>query len=856
MSSQLPQQRLSVPPDVDEHDFYTTPDGRQTLVTHSDLEAAVDNKEKPALKEVKRYWLDEPYTFAVIYENVRENEYRYIVVEPRLTDLEEELLDFFRAKLKSSLNEEIIDINAGAEERKESLIKEAKDLMKRYRLMNEEDREQAESIKERFKRFTADILEKVASEKGEQTEGVPAPTHPETGEIQRLTETQSRKLLYYLTRDFIAHGKIQPIKSDPQIEDISADGYHEPVFVYHSQFGEQLITNVVFGQDDLDRFVKTMAQKAGKGISKKQPNVDATLQDGSRAQLTLGEETSTDGSNFTIRQFNDIPFTPVDLINWQTLSIDQMAYLWLAIENGKSAVFAGGTATGKTTCLNAASLFMPSTDKIVSIEDTRELEIPQANWVPRVTRESFSGDDAGTVDEYDLLEQAMRMRPDYVLMGEVRGDEGKYLFQMLNTGHTTYTTFHADSPEEVIRRFTSDPINVPESMFGALDMIIQLRTVDIGADTVRRVPMISEVESVDSAKQELNLQDAYIWDRANDEYRQKSESSIIKQIQDSKNWSDAELTREWNYRRLVLAYMVAHNMNSYKEVAGTVQTYMSSPETVLGLISDGKLEQQIAALNRMKTVNIDIPEHQESLIPRPTTPDVIQEKAEEIITENESLLVGMDSSDVLIAEEDKFDLDDLSEEEQELIEQISADHDGELPEDMRDKLDTTTKNMAGISALDFGDDLSELTADSEVSDEPMTSERLAALTQDATDDEYTDIEDMIEAEGDSVDVDEPKDVNEIFEESEGDDGSEDEIWDPNTLDLSDDDSQEDSVDNAEIDGDASVDFGADLNAADLDELEQPPTDGESEEYSVSLSGDEESVETQSVSDGEKQSDSN
>jgi len=172
--------------------------------------------------------------------------------------------------------------------------------------------------------------------------------------------------------------------------------------------------------------------------------------------FTLGREVSDHGTNYTIRQFKDVPFTPIDLINWNTFNLDEMAFLWLCIENHKSLIFAGGTASGKTTSLNAISLFIPSNAKIVSIEDTREVELPQRNWVASVTRPSFGQDDTGDVDEFDLLEAALRQRPDYIVMGEIRGEEGRTLFQVMSTGHTTYTTFHADSVGEVIKRFTTE----------------------------------------------------------------------------------------------------------------------------------------------------------------------------------------------------------------------------------------------------------------------------------------------------------------------------------------------------------------------------------------------------------------
>ncbi|MFW5977998.1 MAG: type II/IV secretion system ATPase subunit, partial [Halohasta sp.] len=241
---------------------------------------------------------------------------------------------------------------------------------------------------------------------------------------ETLTEYQVEKLLYYLQRDFLGYERIDPIKHDINVEDISCDGYNSPVFVYHSGY-EQIITNIVHGTDELDDFVVKLAQRSGKGVSKRSPQVDATLPDGSRAQLTLGKEVSDHGTNYTIRQFKEVPFTPVDLINWKTFSLDQMAFLWLAIENDKSLIFAGGTASGKTTSLNAVSLFIPSNTKIVSIEDTREVELPQRNWIASVTRPSFTESDKGDIDEFDLLEAALRQRPDYIVMGEIRGEEGR-----------------------------------------------------------------------------------------------------------------------------------------------------------------------------------------------------------------------------------------------------------------------------------------------------------------------------------------------------------------------------------------------------------------------------------------------
>ncbi len=790
MSAQLPQQRLTVPADVNEDEFYTLDDGSETLVTHADLEEAVENREKPHLREIQRYWVNKPYSFVVVHRNVRDNELRYTVVEPRLTELERDIVNFFRDKLRTSLDYDSIELNATPVDRSRVVRDETLSLMKRYNLLGSGREENMSGLSGRFKQFVIDFLEKQADNVDmEESVHDEAPTQrdPSTGEVRTLNSTQVRRVLYYLVRDYIRFDRLDPIKQDVNIEDISCDGYNAPVFVYHSEYGQQIVTNVSFGESDLDDFAKTLAQTAGKGISRRQPSVDATLTDGSRAQLTLGTETSDRGTNFTIRQFNDIPFTPIDLINWKTFNIDQMAYLWLAIENNKSIVFAGGTASGKTTTLNAVSLFMPSTSKIVSIEDKRELEIPQANWVPRTTRESFQDGGAGEIDEFDLLEDALRQRPDYVIMGEVRGEEGQTLFQMLNTGHTTYTTFHANKPREVIRRFTTDPINVSPSMFDALDIICQQESIDLGGTKVRRAREIVEIDEYKASANQFSMNDAFGWNRKNDVFRRKGRSNILEDIQKENAWSDKDLRREWNQRRLVLAYLVVNNINTYAGVAATLQGYMSSKETILALIADDELRTRIAALHQMRTINIDVDPEKEALIPRPRTPDGVGKEAKGILSDTESLLVGYDSSEVDFAQtiEDMLMSEGLSKEERRIVNQLAeAEASSELPAGV-DTAVTDSGQLSGGDALSLDDELDELFEDEESGDDDgdqliLTSENLNRLNEQ----QPTGVSpsDTTEAEADS-DVD---DIDSFFEEADSQEPSGDDT-------EPDEDSEEDDI---------------------------------------------------------------
>jgi flagellar protein FlaI len=456
-------------------------------------------------------------------------------------------------------------------------------------------------------------------------------------DAQTLTAYQIEKLLYLLKRDFIGFERIDGIKHDINVEDISCDGYNSPVFVYHGDY-EQIISNVYHGKEELDDFVVKMAQRSGKGISKRQPQVDATLPDGSRSQLTLGKEVSDHGTNYTIRQFKDVPFTPIDLINWNTFSLDEMAFLWLCIENHKSLIFAGGTASGKTTSLNAVSLFIPSKAKIVSIEDTREVELPQRNWIASVTRPSFSDGDKGDVDEFDLLEAALRQRPEYIVMGEIRGEEGRTLFQVMSTGHTTLTTFHADSVGEVIKRFTTDPINVSKTMFTALDLASIQTSTRVQGKKVRRNKSITEINHYDPENDEINVQDVYQWQAETDEFLQMGESSTLEEIMFDRGWGIDEINTEMFKRKVVLAYLIENNLNMYTQVAAALQAFINDPETILTLIADGDLERSLEDLREMESVSIDIDPKKEEMVPRPDPGEKELEEARGILEDAEDLL--------------------------------------------------------------------------------------------------------------------------------------------------------------------------------------------------------------------------
>ncbi|WP_353617764.1 ATPase, T2SS/T4P/T4SS family [Natranaeroarchaeum aerophilus] len=631
LSDLIDERTVNVREEVEEDEFFTTDSGYTTVVNRYDLEKAVPMAKKLHFREENRYWVNKPYAFVILFHSEKENEKKYYLIEPHQNEIEDNLRDFLTGKLRTAIKYADDEIaTAGDEEsRKDVLDRETKRLLRRYDLFSA-TADQESGIVDEIKKLMGKDVEDDDEER--QLEGIEVRPEPAVlaDDPESLTEYQVEKLLYLLKRDFIGYERIDGIKHDINVEDISCDGYNSPVFVYHTDY-EQIISNVYHEEDELDDFVVKLAQRSGKGISKRRPQVDATLPDGSRSQLTLGREVSDHGTNYTIRQFKDVPFTPIDLINWNTFSLDEMAFLWLCIENHKSLIFAGGTASGKTTSLNAVSLFIPSNTKIVSIEDTREVELPQRNWIASITRPSFSDDDEGDVDEFDLLEAALRQRPDYIVMGEIRGEEGRTLFQVMSTGHTTYTTFHADSVGEVLKRFTTEPINVSKTMFTALDLVSIQTQTRVQGHKVRRNKELTEVNHYDAENDEINVQDVYQWQAETDEFLKMGESNTLEEIKFDRGWGQERLERELEERRTILAYLIKNDLSEYSKVAATIQAYINDPDTILTLIANGQLEDSLEDLREMESVLIDVDPEKEALVPRPSANEEGMNEATDIL---------------------------------------------------------------------------------------------------------------------------------------------------------------------------------------------------------------------------------
>lgn len=366
------------------------------------------------------------------------------------------------------------------------------------------------------------------------------------------------RMTYYLVRDLVGFGPIDVPMRDPDIEDISCDGVGIPLFVHHRRWGS-LAANLSFPDPtELDLFVGSLAQRSGRHLSVAEPLVEGTLPGGARLEASLGTQITTRGSTFTIRRFRERAFTPVDLVRSGTIDSETMAYLWLVVESGRSFVVLGGTASGKTTTLNALLHFVPAERKIVSIEDTRELHLPHENWVPLVTRgpapraEEAGSPEVGAIDMYDLLSAALRQRPQYLVVGEVRGREAYTVFQAMATGRTCCATFHAESLRAMVQRMENPPISLPRALLAALPVVLVQAQVRVDDTPARRVRSVIEIEGLDPETEEVVASGVYRWDADGDRFETSGQSRVLEQLARERGVGTDAIQRELDRRRSLL----------------------------------------------------------------------------------------------------------------------------------------------------------------------------------------------------------------------------------------------------------------------------------------------------------------
>jgi len=507
--------------------------------------------EKTDLEEIDFYPLNEPYAYVRILKDTDSLDKYYMVEEPTLKKDEFKILNFIQETLIKTIDVRLDQLESDVVD--DFLDKNVDQIIKDYKI--------------------------------------------------KIDSTLKGKILYYIARKFIGYGRLDPLMQDSNIEDISCDGSGVPIFLFHRIYGS-LKSNVKFeDEDELSAFVVQLAQKCDKYISIAEPMLDATMPDGSRIQMTLSTEITTKGSTFTIRKFRDDPITPTDLISYNTMSADIVAYMWLAVENGANALFAGGTASGKTSTLNALCLFIPYESKIVSIEETREINLPHPNWIPGVSRSGFgevvNGKVVGEIDLYDLMKAALRQRPEYILVGEIRGKEAYVLFQAMATGHTTYSTFHADSAKSLIHRLEGKPIDIPRVMLQSLDVVsIQINT-RVSNKHVRRCRQVIEIIDIDPATKEILTNEVFHWDPVEDKFVYSGKSYMLERLSSQMGISKKEMKEELSRRTELLHWMRENKIRSFEDVAGLVASYVESPDELIEKIKKGMTGPEISDINKI-----------------------------------------------------------------------------------------------------------------------------------------------------------------------------------------------------------------------------------------------------------------
>jgi flagellar protein FlaI len=490
----------------------------------------------PALKKFSdkkdidvRYMLILPYTSVHIYWDAKISELIYEVEEPVLNDPEKQNLE----RLENAMLE-IININMAVEKTPEA---------------------------------TSEYLDKTARLLVEEMN-------------LKMSNEAYEKIFYYLYRDFIGLNELDPLIKDYFIEDVECNGVDTPVYIIHRIF-RNLKTNLVYHDiDKLASFVEKLAQRAGRYISYAQPLLDGSLPDGSRVNASYTKDVTSKGPTYTIRKFTKIPWTPIQLVSMHTVSPEMLAYFWILLENKLSVLIAGGTASGKTTLLNALAFFIPPEARVVSIEDTREINLPRENWLPAVSRTSIGVGKLGEVDLFALLRSSFRQTPDYLIVGEVRGKEAFVLFQGMASGHASISTMHADSVDTLIRRLQTPPIELPPTLLNSLDCVAIVTHAVVEQHETRRLREIVEIVNVNKDGTAI-VNTPMVWDPKNDEFYFKKQSKVFEKISARRGIPLDKLQREFRLRTKLIYELYMRKVFDFETVGNVINDYYKNSAAVL-----------------------------------------------------------------------------------------------------------------------------------------------------------------------------------------------------------------------------------------------------------------------------------
>jgi flagellar protein FlaI len=499
------------------------------------------------LKIIEKYPLYEPFSHVVIVQNPKTGEHKYILDELQLDPLEkgvyDRILEILLAEIESP-KEEILDP-------RKFFAEEAKKIVDKYRIS-----------------------------------------------LGWLPDVSWYKILYHAERDLVGFGKIDPLMRDPNIEDISCDGVMKPVYVWHRNY-ESIQTNLEFPNDEiLDNTVVKLVHMAGKHVSTAFPIVDASLPGKHRLAVAYRREITPFGTAFTIRKFREDPYSIIDLINIGTFSEEMSAYFWMCLENRASIMVLGGTAAGKTTALNALACLIKPGSKIITIEETAELNLPHDNWVSLIARQSYGlgGSGVGEVALFDLVKTSMRHRPDIMIVGEVRGQEAYVLFQALATGHGGMCTMHAENLDSAVKRLTQKPMDISPAYIPLMNIVIPIQRVHLVKNNekkaYRRVITVNEIADYEE------YYTPCAWQPVQDNHPMDYDKSILlSSIAERQGLSKKALLNEIERRKDVLHWMRERNIRSYRDVAAIIAEYYARPKHIYDKVLEG-MEVTTSAISR------------------------------------------------------------------------------------------------------------------------------------------------------------------------------------------------------------------------------------------------------------------
>ncbi len=476
-----------------------------------------------------RYALIPPYVSVHIYWNRKIGELIYELEEPILTQKEKSLLN----SLEISLGE-MININVLVQKTKESRI-------------------------EYIDRTTRLLIEELDLK-------ISGPTY--------------KKMFYYLFRDFVGLNEIEPLMKDFFIEDIECNGINTPVYIVHRIY-RNMKTNIIYKSvDKLSSFVEKLAQRCGKYVSYANPLLDGALPDGSRVNASYTKDITSRGPTFTIRKFTKIPWTPIQLLNMGTLSPEMLAFFWILLDYKTNILISGGTASGKTTLLNALAFFIPPEARVVSIEDTRELNIPRENWLPSVARTALSQGKTGEIDLFSLLKNSFRQNPDYVIVGEVRGKEAFVLFQGMASGHSSISTIHADSVDTLIKRLETPPIELSPSLLNTLDCVAIMTHAIVNKQATRKLREVVEIVNVNNNGIALT-NTPFVWNAKDNVFYFKRDIKTFAKIARKYGLNIEQLYKEFDSRARLLYELQKRRMFNFTQTQKIINEYHKNPSAVL-----------------------------------------------------------------------------------------------------------------------------------------------------------------------------------------------------------------------------------------------------------------------------------